>query len=638
MNYICERRLDVSPSNSVDRRDQVRQKYRNASEENIEMIPAIEETDFYSDEREKRVAVYARVSTDDAAQTSSFELQQAHYENFISQHKGWSLVDIYADEGISGTSLKNRNAFIQLIKDCEDGKIDLIVTKSVSRFARNVHDCIGYIQQLKALKPPVGIFFETEHLYTLNEKNEMSLTFMAAIAQEESHIKSNSMNLSYEMRFKRGIFMTPKLLGYDLDENKQLIINEDEATTVRLIFFMYMYGYSLSQIAETLTQLGRETKRGNNTWSVSTLTSILRNERHCGDVLARKTWTPNYLDHKSVKNLGNRNQYRKNDHHEPIISRNDFIAVQHMLNNARYGYRGLTPSLHVINEGALQGFVIANLSWTGFDKQDYFDASLSVQINGVEEEPVVHYTEPKQGDFDLKDYEVVRTQFLDSERDSSVTIHKDWINFSTLCVRNFKNVPYVEMLIHPVQKILAIRPSAKGKKNALKWAKAKGDVYFGVRVNRNLFLKVLFDLMAWESTYRYRIKGVKKKNDSGEIVLFDLREPEIIIPASAAREMPHAGESGTIDEIMPLSTHRRGSIIAYPADWADSFGHNFYVENQPPELQKLANDATSNVLHEGHPFERVGEEKLEITSDHELHEQITQLIGTIKSEALENDE
>ena len=300
------------------------------------MIPAIEETGFYSDEREKRVAVYARVSTDDAAQTSSFELQQAHYENFISQHKGWSLVDIYADEGISGTSLKNRNAFIQLIKDCEDGKIDLIVTKSVSRFARNVHDCIGYIQQLKALKPPVGIFFETEHLYTLNEKNEMSLTFMAAIAQEESHIKSNSMNLSYEMRFKRGIFMTPKLLGYDLDENKQLIINEDEATTVRLIFFMYMYGYSLSQIAETLTQLGRETKRGNNTWSVSTLTSILRNERHCGDVLARKTWTPNYLDHKSVKNLGNRNQYRKNDHHEPIISRNDFIAVQHMLNNARY--------------------------------------------------------------------------------------------------------------------------------------------------------------------------------------------------------------------------------------------------------------------------------------------------------------
>ena len=144
MNYICERRLDVSPSNSVDRRDQVRQKYRNASEENIEMIPAIEETDFYSDEREKRVAVYARVSTDDAAQTSSFELQQAHYENFISQHKGWSLVDIYADEGISGTSLKNRNAFIQLIKDCEDGKIDLIVTKSVSRFARNVHDCISF--------------------------------------------------------------------------------------------------------------------------------------------------------------------------------------------------------------------------------------------------------------------------------------------------------------------------------------------------------------------------------------------------------------------------------------------------------------------------------------------------------------
>ena len=320
-------------SQDTDLRDKVRKKYREAIVENIEVIPAISEVDFYADESDKRVAIYARVSTDDAAQTSSFELQQAHYEHLISQHPGWNLVKIYADEGISGTSLKNRDAFLQMIEDCEDGKIDLIVTKSVSRFARNVYDCVGYIRQLKALKSPVGIFFETEHMYTLNEQSEMSLTFMATLAQEESHIKSNSMNLSYEMRFKRGIFMTPVLLGYDQDEEGNLIINEDEATTVRLIFFMYLYGYTTTQIAETLMQQGRMTKRGNKTWSASTVLAILRNERHCGDVLARKTWTPNYLDHKSVKNLGNRNQYRKNDHHDPIITRNDFVAVQHMINN-----------------------------------------------------------------------------------------------------------------------------------------------------------------------------------------------------------------------------------------------------------------------------------------------------------------
>lgn len=297
----------MSSSKNENLREKVRRKYKDATLENIEVIPAISEVDFYTDESEKRVAVYARVSTDDAAQTSSFELQQAHYENLINQHPGWVLVKIYADEGISGTSLKNRDAFIQMIEDCKAEKIDLIVTKSVSRFARNVYDCIGYIRQLKALKSPVGIFFETEHLYTLNDQNEMSLTFMATLAQEESHIKSNSMNLSYEMRFKRGIFMTPALLGYDQDEDGNLVINEDEAITVRLIFFMYMYGYSTTQIADTLMNLGRRTKRGNKTWSSSTVLTTLRNERHCGDVLARKTWTPNYLDHKSAKNLGNRN-------------------------------------------------------------------------------------------------------------------------------------------------------------------------------------------------------------------------------------------------------------------------------------------------------------------------------------------
>ena len=218
-------------------------------------------------------------------------------------------------------------------------------------------------------------------MYTLNEQSEMSLTFMATLAQEESHIKSNSMNLSYEMRFKRGIFMTPVLLGYDQDEEGNLIINEDEATTVRLIFFMYLYGYTTTQIAETLMQQGRMTKRGNKTWSASTVLAILRNERHCGDVLARKTWTPNYLDHKSVKNLGNRNQYRKNDHHDPIITRNDFVAVQHMINNARRGYGGITPSLHVIDEGILRGFVVANLTWNSFDAADYMWSAPSLCTN-----------------------------------------------------------------------------------------------------------------------------------------------------------------------------------------------------------------------------------------------------------------
>jgi len=238
-------------ANPVDKQ-KIRQRYKGISLDEIEKIPAIEEKDIFEDDSDKRVGVYARVSTDDPRQTSSFELQRNHYTDLIDRRPGWHLYRIYADEGISGTSLKHRDAFLEMIEDCKQHKIDLIVTKSVSRFARNIYDCIGYVRMLADLKPPVGVLFETENIYTLKEGSEMALSFIATLAQEESHTKSSSMNLSYEMRFSRGIFMTPELLGYDKDEDGNLVINEDEALTVRLIFFMFLYGYTVQQIAEKL--------------------------------------------------------------------------------------------------------------------------------------------------------------------------------------------------------------------------------------------------------------------------------------------------------------------------------------------------------------------------------------------------
>lgn len=282
-------------------KQRIRERYKGISEDELDVIPAIPKEDFYKSETMKRVAVYARVSTDDPRQTSSYELQRNHYQDVVSQRPNWQLVEIYADEGISGTSLKHRDSFLRMIEDCKAGKIDLILTKSVSRFARNILDCIGYVRELKAMQPPIGIFFETENIYTLNENSEMSLSFIATLAQEESHTKSEIMNASIEMRFKRGIFLTPTLLGYDHDEDGNLIINEDEAKTVQLIFFMYLYGYTCQQIAETLTHLQRTTKKGNTTWTSGGVLQVLQNERHCGDVLARKTWTQSYLDHKSKR-------------------------------------------------------------------------------------------------------------------------------------------------------------------------------------------------------------------------------------------------------------------------------------------------------------------------------------------------
>ena len=312
-------------------KQRIRERYRGVNEDVLDVIPAAPQEDFYKSEVHKRVAVYARVSTDDPNQTSSYELQKNHYEDFVTRHSNWELVDIYADEGISGTSLQHRDSFIRMIDDCNAGKIDLIVTKSVSRFARNIIDCIGYVRQLKAANPPIGVFFETENIFTLDQNSEMSLSFIATLAQEESHTKSEIMNASIEMRFKRGIFLTPVLLGYDHDEDGNLIINEEEAQTVRLIFFSYLYGYSAQKIADALTELERYTKKGNQTWSAGSVLQILSNERYCGDVLARKTFTPNYLNHKAKKNNHERNQYRQKDHHAAIISREDFFAVQKII-------------------------------------------------------------------------------------------------------------------------------------------------------------------------------------------------------------------------------------------------------------------------------------------------------------------
>lgn len=179
------------------------------------------------------------------------------------------------------------------------------------------------------------------------------------------------------MRFKRGIFLTPPLLGYDKDEDGNLVINEEEAKTVRLIFFMYLYGFSAKQIAEEMTLLKRVTKKGNTTWSSSTILSVLQNERHCGDIIARKTYTPNFLDHKSKRNNHDRNQYHKKDHHDPIISREDFIAVQRLINNAKYGTKDLLPKLNVISDGSLKGYVLVNTRWAAFTKEDYMLACKS---------------------------------------------------------------------------------------------------------------------------------------------------------------------------------------------------------------------------------------------------------------------
>ena len=192
--------MTVYEENACDRdiiREKIRARYQETNNANVEVIPAKPRNDdIFNTDRQQRVAVYARVSTDGLSQVSSYELQKAYYGDMVSQRPNWHLVGIYADEGISGTSLTHRDDFLRMVNDCMKGKVDLVVTKSVSRFARNIVDCIGIVRKLRALNPPVGVYFESENIYTLLPDYEMQLTFTSSMAQEESHIKSKTMNTS----------------------------------------------------------------------------------------------------------------------------------------------------------------------------------------------------------------------------------------------------------------------------------------------------------------------------------------------------------------------------------------------------------------------------------------------------------
>ena len=512
----------------IDPKEKIRSRYRTSKADELEKIPAKPRPSLFEDDSDKNVAVYARVSTLATQQTSSFELQQTHYTNLIDRQSGWELVKIYSDEGISGTSLAKREGFKQMIEDCKKGIIDLIVVKSVSRFSRNVVDGITSIDELKSLNPPVGVYFENEGLYTLTNDSEFPLTLMQTMAQEESRIKSNQQDMSYEMRTSNGIFLTPPLLGYDHDQDGNLIVNQDEARTVKLIFFMYLRGYSSAMIAETLTALGRKTKKGNAIWSASSVLNVLHNERHCGSILTRKTWTPNYKNHKSRKNRGDRNQYRAHDHHEAIISRDDFNAAQKMLANAKYGGRCFLPEVTVILGGELNGYVSINPRWASFTAEDYRLASQQAEDEDDKISSDILVGNP--GEIDMRGYEIVRVEHFSFAIARALTISKETIKFSRQCILSLGEPEHVQVLIHPEKKMLVVRPCDKDNKLAIGWATSQNGVMRPWAMSGRAFLGTIFELFNWSLEHKYKFRGRVEAIGTEKILEFDLSQFETSLP------------------------------------------------------------------------------------------------------------
>ena len=532
-----------------ERKEKIRARYKGVDRSELEFIPAKQKEKLFEDAGTKRVCAYCRVSTDDANQTSSYELQKNHYEDMIKEHAGWTLVGIYADEGISGTSLQHRDEFNRMIEDCKVGKIDLIVTKSVSRFARNIVDCIAKVRELANMKPQVGVFFETEHIYTLDNTSEMMLAVLSAAAQEESHTKSEIMNISIEQRFSRGIFLTPKLLGYDKDEDGNLVINESEADTVRLCYYLFLSGFPTSEIAEILMDLGRKTKLGNTKWTGSTVVNVLRNERHCGDVLSRKTFTPNYLDHKSKKNNHDRNQYRQTDHHEAIVSREIYNAAQKMLDASKYMKKGYPlPTLQVVDQGALKGFVPVN---------------------------------------DLSGYEIVRAQFFSTRFDPAVTISSGKIVFNTACLKKFEDVEYVELLFNSVEKCIAVRPCERSSINAIKWGTIRDGRWAVLPKSCKGFSEPLYELMGWNKECKYKLRGQFCGSADEQVMIFELEEPEVLV------QEKNAEQSAEEVEKKPEEAQKPVKKILYPEAWTYNFGES---TNRTVFLQRVAYRGNWDIL------------------------------------------
>lgn len=278
-----------------------------------------------------RVAAYCRVSTDSEEQLTSYNSQVEHYKNMVEANPQWALIDIYADEGISGTQTDKRTEFQRMINDAVDDKIDLIITKSISRFARNTLDTLKYVRLLKDHN--VAILFEKENINTLTMNGEMLLTILSSLAQQESESISANVKMGLKMKMKRGEMVGFNgCLGYDYDPvNKIITVNEEEAKVVRYIFQRYIEGTGCFVIAKELTQLKYKTKKGNTNWNDGSVRRIITNEKYKGDLLLGKTFTVDPISKRRLDNMGEEEKYYINSNHEPIISEEIFNEAQKIL-------------------------------------------------------------------------------------------------------------------------------------------------------------------------------------------------------------------------------------------------------------------------------------------------------------------
>lgn len=475
----------------------------------------------------KRVAVYACVSTSSEEQISSIENQTLYYTKKIAETENWNLQDIYSDEGKSGTSLRKRDAFKRMMRDAKDQKMDLIICASISRFARNFSDCMTQIAALKTMHPahPIGVYFETENIYTLNPSSQYSLDIQALLADWESGNKSRRMILSYDQRIMTGQYPVADLMGYRHTKDGQLVIEPEEAKTVRFIFLAFIYGYNCDQIAAVLTQKKRSTLRGKQEWNGVMVANIMKNERRWGDLEARKSIVVDYKLGKVTKNNGNRCSAYVPEHHEAIVSP-EIARAAHLVASSRK--KCGVQDIVVIQQGTLKGFVGIHPNWSGISVESIRSLCLSTYLP-EEVMKLNDIAEMRAGATLGKElqskYMMVSGACFINQSSPVMTISKNGIRFSKACHSRLDDCEYVELLYHPILQVVILRKSNHGFSTTMRW-RDDNDVHsaFSARA----FSGLVFQTLNWRKNCRYQCRGICRGQGNAKFLIFELDESRIL--------------------------------------------------------------------------------------------------------------
>ena len=487
-----------------------------------------------SDEGHKKVAVYARVSTKSTEQVSSIENQTKYYTEKIEKTDNWELQEIYSDEGKSGTSMRKRERFKQMMNDAAEKKMDLILCASVSRFARNVSDCIEQVRLLRTTNPshPVGVYFETENIYTLDPDSTQLLSMHAMLADWESANKSRRMILSYDQRICTGQYPVLDLLGYKHTIDGDLIIEEEGAKTVKFIFYAFINGMSPKDIAKILTKKQRPTLKGRTDWNAAMVMNIMKNERRWGDLDVRKTIVIDYVKGKTVRNDNIRDGAYVTHHHEGIVTPAVAKAAKMVAISGKKLGAGVMD-ISVIQHGALKGFVSVCPFWGGVDADAFFEVSRKV-YDDEEYNQLAFEAKIRSGDehskvlsMQFNGYEVPYGAYFIKRSAPVITLSARKITLNKVCHERLDNCRYIEMLYNPILQAIIIRQSDANTPNAVPWVTANGKLE--LTFNAPAFCNAIYEQLNLIKDYRFKFRGVFRKRGNSKILFFYLDEPQILV-------------------------------------------------------------------------------------------------------------